>query len=390
MRKLFFFDTKQNLFLTLLLFVNILFVLKYAVRIEIVPIYIFVFLYILFFIATFFTLYKYQTFFNNLKKFRTIFLSFSFIVFLCLCYLNNNIDGLSLNIDRWSALEILIKNTLNLNYPYADLDHLGNTTSNLPGLFYIGLPFYFLGDVGFLQPFIFLLISIYITFTKINNTQKVFVLLLLLVSPSYYWEVVAKSDLMSNLFIIVLFISLWNQNQKGSLFKKKILLAFFVAVFILTRGIVAIPFIIFLFSDFIKNSLKIKLSFIVFLLFFILLVCLPILVALPNLEFILLHNPFNHQTKYAPQILIIASLLLPFYFSFRVKLNSDVFLFSTIIIGGLMIITFILNCIEEGFIQNIYGNLFDISYMSMVVPFIVFYFLESFKFNLLNSNKNVK
>jgi hypothetical protein len=305
-------------------------------------------------------------------------------------FINLNVDGLSLNTDRWSALEVLIKSILEGKYPYAILDHLGNTTSNLPGLFYVGLPFYLLGDVGFLQPFTFLILSLFITFLKINNDKKVFIILLILLSPAYYWEVIGKSDLMSNCFILLLFIFFWQQKFQNNIFKRKILLALCVALFVLTRGIVIIPLTLFLFFEYLQISTKDKIYFAFYFILFVFLISLPIIINLPDLEFIKEHNPFNHQTAYAPKFLTILSLILPFIFSSKVKKISDVFLYSTYFLGGLIVITFILNIIEEGFYANIYGNLFDVSYLSMILPFIIFYFLGIFKEDALKSSKTVK
>ena len=343
------------------------------------PSYFLLLIYNGFIIPVFYLHKKVIIFLNNTKKMNLYLLIFSLVFFILLMFINLKIDGESLNVDRWSALEVLISSILEGKYPYAVLDHLDNTTSNLPGLFFIGLPFYLLGGVDLLQPFMFLFLSLFVIYSKIKNDEKVFIFLLILMAPSYFWEIIAKSDLMSNCILLLIFISFWQQKYKNDLFKNESLLAFLLALFVLTRGIVVIPLTIFLFADFLKITLKKKLVLSGYFLLFIGLVSLPVFIDLPSTEFIKEHNPFNHQTRYAPKILIIVSLLLPFLFSFKVKVSSDVFLYTIYVLASLMFVTFVLNCLEEGFYENIYGNLFDISYLSMVLPFIVFYFLEKFK-----------
>jgi len=377
--KIFSFLGNQKAFLILYVCINALFVSKYSERIEIIPSFISTIMYVILVTSVFFLHRQLKTFLNGMRKINLFLIVFCLIVFVFLICINLSIDGLSLNSDRWSALEVLIKSVLEGKYPYAVLDHLDNTTSNLPGLFYLGLPFYLLGDVGFLQPFTFLVFSLFIIYSKIKNDEKVFVLLLILLAPSYFWEVIAKSDLMSNCILLLVFISFWEEKFKGNLFKKKYLLALIIGFFLLTRGIVIIPLTLFLFSEFIQISWKRKISFFFYFVFFVLLISLPILISLPDIAFVKEHNPFNHQTRYAPKFLIAISLILPFVFSFRVKKSSDIFLYATYILGGLMLVTFVLNCIEEGFYDNLYGNLFDISYLSMVIPFVILFFLESFK-----------
>ncbi len=379
MSKFPYFVSNQKVFLTLYLVINSLFVLKYSERIKLLPSFMFVLLYNVMVLSVFMLYKRLSSFLNSIRNLNIFLLGGSLIFFCLFLFINFKIDGLSLNIDRWSALEVLIKSILEGKYPYAVLDHLDNTTSNLPGLFFIGLPFYLLGGVDLLQPFMFLFLSLFVIYSKIKNDEKVFIFLLILMAPSYFWEIIAKSDLMSNCILLLIFISFWQQKYKNDLFKNESLLAFLLALFVLTRGIVVIPLTIFLFTDFLKITLKKKLVLSGYFLLFIGLVSLPVFIDLPSTEFIKEHNPFNHQTRYAPKILIIVSLLLPFLFSFKVKVSSDVFLYTIYVLASLMFVTFVLNCLEEGFYENIYGNLFDISYLSMVLPFIVFYFLEKFK-----------
>lgn len=379
MVKLSFFVKNNILLLVLVFLINGLFVIKYSVRLNYVPQSVICLFYAILFVGSLFLYKRLKFFSNNFRKVDNILMVFILVIFFILIFINIKVDGLTLNVDRFSALEVLISSVLSGEYPYSVLDHLDNTTSNLPGLFYLSLPFYLLGDVGFLQPFTFLFFSLVIIYSKIKNEEKIFIIALLLTSPSFFWEVIAKSDLMSNCILILIFISLWHQKFKTDYFKNIKLLAFLVALFTLTRGIVAIPITIFLFSSFCNISMKRKIAFILYLILFSLLISLPILITLPDYNFILEHNPFNHQTRYAPTLLIIISLILPFILSFKVKKSSDIFLYTTYILAGLMLITFSLNCFEEGFGENLYGNLFDISYLSMIIPFIIFYFFETFK-----------
>lgn len=349
---------------------------KYSVRISFLNPYIIASVYSLFFIVCVFYLKRFADQINNCKYFKTIFLSIAVIMLMVMIFINIFTDGPSLNTDRWSALEIFIESILQHKYPYDVLDHLSNTTSNLPALFFIGIPFYILGDVGYLQVFVFLALILVVMYAKMDNSKKTFVIFLLLFSPAYYWELFAKSDLLSNCFLALLFIFKWQQKYFNRLFSNHVLLAFFVAFFILTRGIILIPLSLFLFSEFYFLKLKSKIYFFLFFLFFLFLISLPVLTTLPDLSYTILHNPFNHQVGYAPKILIIISIIAPFFLSFRVNQTRDVFLFSAYIFSFLMFLAFGVNCIEEGFSANVFGNLFDISYFSIIIPCVFFYFLK--------------
>ena len=254
-------------------------------------------------------------------------------------------------------------------YPYNQLDHLGQTSSNLPGLSYIGLPFYFMGDVGLLQPFVFLLFFIWLLKTNRQHKTKFTILILFILSPSFLWEVFVKSDLMSNILLLILFISTWKEKIKSQKTNTIILSTLLISLLFLTRGIVLIPLLLILFSVFIESTIHYKLKFIFFSFFWITLLISPILFSIDNISIAIEHNPFTHQTKYAPKILIIISLITPLFLSRKNLTINNTYKYSLYIIFFLVFITFLLNILEEGVAKNIYGTIFDLSYLSMVLPF---------------------
>lgn len=302
---------------------------------------------------------------------------FGGVVLLTFIGINMSINGESLNVDRWSALEIFIENILNSNYPYNLTNHLKQTSSNLPALFYLGLPFYLLGDVGYLQCFTFMIVVFWLHYAKFSNYYKALFLFLLLLSPAYLWEVFVKSDLMSNLFLLVVFIDFWRKKYKNNLFETPVLLAFFCAFFMLTRGIVLIPLILFLFKEYLTLGITNKLKFFFFSVVFLLVISIPVLLTIPhNYDVIFEHNPFNHQVKYTSDFFIAFSLLLAFVLAYKSRRSKDVFYYSLMIFTGLMFSTLLINIYSEGFAPNIYGDLFDLSYIGICIPFIIFTFRQ--------------
>ncbi len=367
---------REKMALFVYLIVNMLFLLKYAERQEMVSTPILVFAYVLLLVLGVVFFYKLKEWINKTKNFNLIFLITSVVVFIGFIGINLLIDEQTLHVDRWSALDGFIKSILEGNYPYDVQDHLGQTSSNLPGLFYIGHPFYLLSDVGLLQAFVFGLIAYTLYKSSFTNFSKTMDLFLLLMSPAYLWEVFVKSDLMSNLFLVLLFIMFWSKKYQQNLFKKPFTLSFFCSFFMLTRGVVLIPLILFLFDGFIKSRSIVKMKFIGGLLFFSVLISLPVLISIPSIDFVLEHNPFNHQAKYAPFLLIVLSLLIPFVISRYQKDVKAVFYSSFLIITTFLFATFSINIYQEGFTNNVYENLFDLSYLGMIIPFILFYLIH--------------
>ena len=90
---------------------------------------------------------------------------------------NYYVDGKSLNVDRWDAMEVGIKAIFNNEYPYNIEDYLGRESSNLPFLVVLGMPLYAIfGSVGFMQSFSFvipLIILLLKTFYKFSVKEKI-------------------------------------------------------------------------------------------------------------------------------------------------------------------------------------------------------------------------
>ena len=131
--------------------INGLFVLKYLKRIPSINEWVVFFIYLLFWVIFFKNYYSITRYLNRkLLFYGAVLLFFSFTLLI-----NSYVDGNTLNIDRWSAMEVGIEALLNNEYPYSAIDHLGGRTSNLPTLLFLGIPFYLIGDVGYLQSFTF-------------------------------------------------------------------------------------------------------------------------------------------------------------------------------------------------------------------------------------------
>ena len=145
---------KINVLLLIYLFINSLFIIKYTPNFEI-------FILIIYNFLIFNLLCFYDKINLNEKIFAFLFFMFIIVFFLFTIYLNYSVDGNTLNVDRWSALENGAKALINGDYPYNFLSHMQHKSSNLPMLMILGLPFYLIfGSVGYLQSFCLLFLSI--------------------------------------------------------------------------------------------------------------------------------------------------------------------------------------------------------------------------------------
>ncbi|SHE34609.1 hypothetical protein SAMN05443633_10146 [Chryseobacterium arachidis] len=326
----------------------------------------------------------------NLKDivYKLFFVVGVILFFLFSIYLNYNVDGNSLNVDRWSAMEIGIKAIFNGQYPYNIPDHMGRESSNLPMLIVLGMPFYLLfGSVGYLQPFTFLFFTFLIFKIFSYYRQRLAVLILLFLSPSYLWEVYVKSDLFSNFMIITGFVYLiWRKFLKMKIMKLEIV-SFLSALVLLTRFSSVIPLTILLIKKFFEFSGKEKLRFIAVFIFTISALGYIFFHNAPNLEVFLEHNPLIIQGAKQPLILSLSYIGIACILSFRVKSFYDTIFWIGILLFICVFVPFIMFFFEYGYTNMIKNSFFDLSFFNMCMPFVIItVILEMFK----NHNKEIK
>jgi len=363
--------------------INLLFIYKYGLRQNLINIYFLLFTYSSILIFVYFL-------FNRdilIVKSKYFYFTICNLFFLSTIIINIYVDGNMLNVDRWSAMDVAIKALFDGEYPYTAIDHLNGRTSNLPSLLIIGIPFYLLGDVGYFQCFSFLLFS-YTVFKVIkNNTDRIYSILLLIGSPSYLWELYVKSDLMSNIIIVLCFILLWNKRYSANIFYNPLLLGFLSAFLSLTRVIVFVPLTLFLFKQFYRESYSIKIKFMFSAISTLILVSFIAFINCPNIETLRVFNPLELQTRQSSVIIQIVSVILLVYFSFKIERISNIVNFSMLLILFPVLFTFLSTFISTGFNDIIYEHTFDLSYLGMVIPFIIYHITSNSKDILSTATK---
>lgn len=352
--------------------INSLFIYKYGLRQDYIPVSLLlilfpVFIFILFFLIQKITLKVYYL--------KLIYFSIVVIFFFMTIGVNIYVDGYSLNVDRWSAMEISIRAILNGVYPYSIMDHLNQLSSNLPSLIFIGIPFYLLGDVGYLQSFSFLFFS-YVLCKTINDFKaKIIGILLLIFSSFYLWELYAKSDLMSNFILVLGFCVLWYKKYPKNEFGNPVLLGVSASLLFLTRIPAMIPLSIFFFKGFVKTS-SVKKSYFIISAFVSTAIAIYIVIHdYPSLDVLRNYNPLLLQSNKLPFFYSLITVLLPFYFSFKGKSLIELTGYSTLFIGLPTFIAFVLALNNYGFNDIIVNFSFDLSYFNIMSPFLIYYFV---------------
>ena len=353
----------------LYLFINSLFLLKYTSRLGLNQ-YCIVLVYNILLVLIFIPFFK-------LKKPEIRFFKIAFWIILLLncsgiIYFLISVNPYTLRVDRWSAIHNFIQYLFKGEYPYAAKTHCGGYGSPFPVWQIFHIPFYLLGNVGLGMLFSVLLIT-YILFDFFKTYINVFIfLLLLLLSPGFWYEVTVRSDLIYNFIICLLFIIV--------LFKKKyviqshpLAIAIIFGLLLSTRLTIIIPFSIFLFPGFLNSGSKQKLIFILTSILVFVATFIPFAFWNFNTLFFFKHNPFILQSSQGSWVEIISISALALFLSTKWKNNLTLCsTYISISIFGLVFLTFIHSIIIGIYKIDIVDSAYDISYFNMSLPFIIF------------------
>jgi hypothetical protein len=356
--------------LILYLFVNILFIFKYLPRTEIsVPLitvlYIsgilgFVYLYFKWSPKVSEKLFKYSSF---------VLLSITLILIAVgLLY----IDPYTVRVDRWSAVSFFLEGLFNGEYPYGIHTHVSETNfpSPFPLWHVINIPFYLLGDVGI--GLIFFLIITFVTVKIYFNSYRkaFFFLILLILSPAYWWEVAVRSDSLSNGFLVLTFI-LWYTKKGYSVDKNFWLTIILCGIIASTRLSAVLPVALFLFAQYIQTNWLKKILFPLSILAFVLVVFMPfVLWTIDGTYVFFTRNPFMSQTSVGNPVFLIIMIVAGIIFALKWKNTDEYFEYAAsfmfIFMAGSQLSLIMTRGISGSFFTD---STYDLSYFTLYLPY---------------------
>lgn len=250
-------------------------------------------------------------------------------------------------------------------YPYAG----GTNPSGFPFLFLSAVPFYFLGNVGFLIPIGITVLAVIVLFEKKTMREITISLGVLFSMPMLYYEYLTRSELLYNMTLgIVLFAMLGSRKSDEHSPVFHYLMAAAWGAVLSTRLIMAVPFMIFMlfyyrddFRMMIKNVLISIGVFTVFLLPFI----------FWNPEAFFAEGPFAIQTLYLPWYILAVLPVVMLYVGWTVSTKQEAYFATGVSIFVLVCISFSITFFNSSFSRAVLNSGFDISYFIMPLPFLV-------------------
>ena len=290
----------------------------------------------------------------------------TFMLALLLALIMKRFDPAVIQVGRAPAIEEWLSRLLSGQYPYGAPVH----PSGFPFLFVLALPFYWLGDVGYLQIFSFMVFAFLVYRWSGDSKNRLFRLSLLILSPVFLYEVVVRSDLFSNMVILILFLMMfYTIVRKPSIKLGWIFLLGCVGGLLLsTRGIVFTIFIVFLGTVF-KKHLKRAAVFSVGGMAVFAATLAPFMVW--NISTFMNHGPFAIQSAYLPLWLLILCMVTCAVCARKLSSIQAAISAVALILFGLVLVPFVQAVFAKGWRSIVFEDGFDIAYFSFTLPFLI-------------------
>ncbi len=361
---------KRYVSLSVIILVNLIFVYKYTGRIVAYPELLVLFM-TAFYIFTWSIMNKItisaRMFGYILRGLLAAFLLLSVVAFKL-------IPVETLNVDRWSVITSFWDNFFKSEYVYYAKSHMGNPPGPMPFYFIMALPFYLLGELGYL-PIIGLMVFMLITIKKAPDTNtKLWVLLFLLSSFFILWEVITRSPLFLNATLIVLLI-IWFQTVDKSRWSYLLVINAAAAGFLLsTRIVFIIPYIIVFLHAIMAKSITLRMFIPYGVIAFIAFTLTYLPFSVNYISDFLVANPFIIQSTFLiPFYYTVGFVGIAFILSYVCKNNNDVFFYSGLSLFVAITIYFVYHVVKVGVHTAYIESVVDVSYFIFCTPFFLYY-----------------
>jgi hypothetical protein len=352
--------------LMLLSVINILFVIKYGTR------FIGSFAYLASAIITIFYLLLVLLIPSVSKKMHKIITPVLIIVIFAGVIFCITIDALvkpeNIRVDRWSAIVNWDKKILKGEYPYEARSHLGGVVSGLPGLFFITIPFYFAGDIGYFQAATVLLFSL-LCVLLFRKEKALTTIIIYLFSAGFLWEIYVRSDIGGNAVLVILYLAFIERVRKRMSNKNMIFSGMLLGIILTTRTVFIIPVAVYLIRWLDLKKIVSTVLFMISSLATFSLILLPFIIG--HFDNFLSNNPFIEQTDKMPVGIAILFIILAIICGYFTKTFEKTILISGYLIFALISCAFIVKIVKVGFVNAFWKSNFDISYFTIVLPFLV-------------------
>lgn len=294
-------------------------------------------------------------------------------IILCISGILYYIKPYTINVDRWSATTFFLEGLFRGEYPYGIHTHVSesNYPSPFPFWHYLHIPFLLLGDVGL--ELIFFLILTVVAIRCYTDSYKMTLgfVILLAMSPSYWWEVMTRSDGLSNALLVVsmiLFAEHYHINLKDNFWPVAIVSGCLAA----TRLSAWIPIALYLFYPYLKSNWKIRIGLPLVVLGIVFLFFVPYIFWDTTTWPFFHRNPFMSQTSPGNIKILGSMIVIAIAIAARPKSLSGYMQSTGLFLFGFMLATDLGVLYHLPTPTSILDNVCDISYFTLSLPYCLF------------------
>ena len=311
------------------------------------------------------------------------------ICFAAIAAILIKVDPLSVNVDRWSATTYFLDGLFSHTYPYGIHTHVCETNfpSPFPLWHYLNIPFWLIGDVGI---GLFFFLAMFLTAVKLYTRSwlSTFTALMLLgLSPAYWWEVFVRSDGLSN-SILVFSVILWMNYRHISFQTKWLSTAIICGLVTVTRLSAIIPMALYLFYSFIQISIRYKLLSLLVIATIIIAFFAPYILWDTTNWIFFNRNPLLSQTSTGSPVIMMLMIALAL---FMVWFSHQSFRRFIVSAAWFMFLFFLVSIISVHLRYSLNESWttdadFDISYLTLSFPYVLFSLSTQHKLQCLHSD----
>ncbi len=295
------------------------------------------------------------------KRIEAVFIGFLAIV---LYIVMKQLDPAMIEVGRYPALYQWIERFLSGEFPY----RAESKPSGLPFLFITAIPFYIVGELGLLHIVAFIAFSVILSMIPYQKPARdIPRLLILVVSPVFLYELIVRSDLFSNMILIIMYAIVLERVMRKPVTSLTIFLLGVTGGFVLCTRVIILLVYLPVMGLFIRTTGRRSIWLIIGNILGALAMTLPFLYW--DRAYFLVEGPFAIQASYASPWTLLPVVLLAFVLTFRVKCLPDVYSSAAIILFLAVFLPFLYNLSLMGWGRVIFGDRFDISYFAFCLPF---------------------
>ncbi|NEN22022.1 hypothetical protein G3O08_00700 [Cryomorpha ignava] len=282
----------------------------------------------------------------------------------------------SLNVDRATVISSFLTELFQGDYPYFARSHMGNFPGPMPVYFLIAAPFYLLGELSILSALGYLVFVLLIR-KKINSAQNLnFIFFYFLTSAYLIWEIATRSNVFS-FTTLLLFVLMAFLNLERSQTTRFYILAILTGILLSTRSVYILAYFIFFISSLTNREITFKRLFL-FLSIAVLAFgasFLPFIIFFKD-EFAMM-NPFIIQSSFlVPTFYTAIFMLISIVLAFFVKNKIDKLFYSGLSLFIAIFIYSVYHIVNFGYEKSYMNSNVDISYFIFCMPFLIMYLLN--------------